>query len=62
MNFDKYDTIIWDWNGTLLNDVDMCINCMNQLLQPRNIALLDHKKYQEVFTFPVQDYYEKMYN
>lgn len=60
MNFDKYDTIIWDWNGTLLNDVCMCIRCMNQLLKPRNIPLLDKEIYQEVFTFPVQDYYERI--
>lgn len=60
MNLDKYNTIIWDWNGTLLDDVDMCIGCMNQLLEPRNIPLIDKKIYQEVFTFPVKDYYEKV--
>ena len=60
MKLDRYNTIIWDWNGTLLNDVDMCISCMNKLLKPRNIPLLSKEKYQEVFTFPVQDYYEKL--
>jgi len=58
MNFDKYDTMIWDWNGTLLDDVQMCISCMNQLLSMRDIPLLDRKKYQDHFTFPVQDYYQ----
>lgn len=60
MNFDKYDTIIWDWNGTLLDDVEMCIACMNQLLQVRGIPLINKELYQEVFTFPVQDYYQKI--
>lgn len=60
MNFDQYNTIIWDWNGTLLDDVDMCIGCMNQLLDTRNISLLTKEKYQEVFDFPVQDYYLKI--
>lgn len=60
MNFDKYDTIIWDWNGTLLNDADMCINGMNQLLHARGIPLINKELYQEVFTFPVQDYYQKI--
>ncbi|NPD45697.1 MULTISPECIES: HAD family hydrolase [unclassified Lentimicrobium] len=60
MKFNRYNTVIWDWNGTLLNDVDMCIKCMNQLLRSRNIPLLTKKRYQEVFTFPVQDYYEKI--
>ena len=60
MKLDQYHTIIWDWNGTLLDDVEMCIRCMNRLLEPRNIPLLTKEKYQEVFTFPVQDYYENL--
>ena len=55
-----YQTIIWDWNGTLLNDVDMCVRCMNQLLLPRNIPLLTQEKYRELFTFPVKDYYQRV--
>lgn len=60
MNLSKYKNIIWDWNGTLLNDVDYCIGCMNQLLKERNLPLLSKVKYQEVFTFPVKDYYLKL--
>lgn len=60
MNFSKIQNIIWDWNGTLLNDVEMCINCMNQLLEPRNLPKLNLNRYREVFTFPVQDYYEEI--
>ncbi len=60
MNFSQYKNIIWDWNGTLLNDSDMCIKCMNQLLEPRNIPLLTKEKYREVFDFPVRKYYEKL--
>lgn len=33
---------------------------MHQLLAPRNIPLLTKEKYQEVFTFPVQDYYQEI--
>ena len=25
-------TIIWDWNGTLFNDVDICVDTINTLL------------------------------
>lgn len=52
--------IIWDWNGTLLNDVEICVNCINQLLENRGLPLLNLQKYREVFTFPVKDYYEKL--
>lgn len=50
--------IIWDWNGTLLNDVGICIDCINVLLRKRNLDLIDRKKYIDIFTFPVKDYYE----
>ena len=53
-------TIFWDWNGTLLNDVDMCVSCINHLLQKRQLPLLDRARYRDVFTFPVKDYYEQI--
>ncbi|MCK4638272.1 MAG: HAD family hydrolase [Bacteroidales bacterium] len=52
-------TIIWDWNGTLLNDIDICINSINILLEHRNIENLTKEIYKEIFTFPVKDYYSK---
>lgn len=51
------DTIIWDWNGTLLNDVDICIDVINKLLLERNHQPLNKNRYHEIFTFPVKDYY-----
>lgn len=51
-------TVIWDWNGTLLNDMDICISCMNQLLRERGYPRLDRQRYREIFTFPVKEYYE----
>ena len=53
-------TIFWDWNGTLLNDVDLCVNSMNQLLRKRHLPLMDRKRYRDVFSFPVKDYYEQV--
>ena len=54
----RFESIIWDWNGTLLNDVDISVYSINQLLSDRNLELLTKEKYLDVFTFPVQDYYE----
>ena len=55
---DKCRNIIWDWNGTLLNDLDVCVNSINLLLEKRNLSTLDRLKYLDIFTFPVKDYYE----
>ena len=49
--------IIWDWNGTLLNDLDFCISTINTLLQKRNLPVLTRATYKEVFSFPVKKYY-----
>ncbi|MGC9352542.1 MAG: HAD family hydrolase [Mariniphaga sp.] len=50
--------IIWDWNGTLLNDLDLCVSSINVLLKNRGLTTLNSEKYREVFAFPVKDYYE----
>lgn len=52
-----YRHIIWDWNGTLLDDKWLCIESINALLQQRNLPLIDEKIYDRIFRFPVRDYY-----
>lgn len=51
------NTIIWDWNGTLLNDTDICLGSMNDLLKKRNLPSLSLHRYREIFNFPVRNYY-----
>jgi len=53
-------TIIWDWNGTLLDDAEICRTAINKMLKARNLSELSLKKYREVFTFPVIDYYRQV--
>lgn len=55
--FQNKQAIIWDWNGTLLDDVDECIRCINRVLQQRNLPLLTKQVYRRIFTFPVKEYY-----
>lgn len=52
-------TILWDWNGTLLNDISICIDAINILLRERSKKEIDEQTYREIFTFPVRDYYIK---
>lgn len=56
----KYQTIIWDWNGTLLNDVDLCIEIANELLKGHNGKVLDQNSYKAVFGFPITAYYQRI--
>jgi len=58
MQVNNKRTIIWDWNGTLLNDADFCVMSMNKVLRKRNMKLIDINEYRRLFTFPVKNYYE----
>lgn len=53
-------TIIWDWNGTLLDDAEICLEAINLMLKKRTLPELSMSRYREVFTFPVIDYYRKV--
>ena len=52
--------VIWDWNGTLLDDAWLCVSVVNQLLESRGLPALSMAQYQEVFDFPVKDYYPRV--
>ena len=57
----KYSHIIWDWNGTLFDDVGACVRAINQMLGKRGLPLLESvEAYRKVFGFPVQDYYRRV--
>lgn len=56
----KYNDIIWDWNGTLLNDTELSIKCINTLLKRRSLPLLSAEQYREVFGFPIREYYQRI--
>ena len=56
----EYKHIIWDWNGTLLNDAWLFVDIMNDVLINRNMNTITVEKYREIFSFPVKDYYKKL--
>ncbi len=60
MSFKKYKSIIWDFNGTLLDDVHLCVNIMNSMLEKRGMKTLSLEDYRNVFQFPVSEYYKKV--
>ncbi len=52
---------IWDFNGTILDDVEAGIRSVNELLSRRGLpCLASREEYQAVFGFPIRDYYEKL--
>jgi phosphoglycolate phosphatase len=56
----NYKHIIWDWNGTLLDDAWLCVEIMNGMLAQRDLPPLTLERYEQIFDFPVMDYYRKV--
>ena len=52
--------IIWDWNGTMLDDRWLTIAAMNIVLARRNMAELTEDLYLQLFTSPVIEYYQRL--
>lgn len=54
----RYRHIIWDWNGTLLNDTWLCVEVLNGLLARRGRSPISAEDYRANFGFPVIQFYE----
>ena len=52
--------VIWDWNGTLLDDAQACVDAINLLLARRKMPTISRDQYLAVFDFPIRDYYLKV--
>ncbi len=56
----SYNHIIWDWNGTILDDVHLCLEIINTILGGKKLNQITLNEYRDHFTIPVKKYYEKL--
>ena len=56
----KYSHVIWDWNGTIVNDAQFCVELVNELLLEFNQEQVSLEFYLDNFQFPVSSYYSKI--
>lgn len=57
----KYDTVIWDFNGTLVDDTALGIRSVNRMLEQRGLHPISGvEEYRNRFSFPVEDYYRDL--
>ncbi len=55
-----YNNVIWDFNGTIIDDVDIGINALNTLLRKYGYKEINDKDhYRSIFGFPIKDYYAR---
>lgn len=53
--------IVWDWNGTLLDDLDIVIESLNVGTASYDIAPIDEFGYRDHFTRPVRAFYDSLF-
>lgn len=49
--------IIFDFNGTLLDDVSLGLKLLNDFLRDQNKPLVDMDRYRNIFGFPIINFY-----
>lgn len=57
MNRIKY--LFIDFNGTLLDDRQLCLDLLNEFLEEQHKKTLDMDSYKDIFGFPIREYYLK---
>ena len=56
----NHTQIVWDWNGTLLDDVQLCLEMMNRLLARYALPSISLEHLREELCFPVVHFYRKI--
>ena len=53
----KYKHIVWDWNGTIIDDINLSVDIFNEMCDTCGIGGLSIEDYQKKFKIPVSDFY-----
>ena len=57
----NYKTIIWDFNGTIIDDVGAALSAVNDMLIKRSQPVIDLEKYQSAVDTPIWRFYETVF-
>ncbi len=58
----KYSCIIWDWNGTLADDVEASLLSVNDTLLRRNMSTITLEQYYSYIDTPIIRFYEHLFD
>jgi len=57
----KYSLVIWDFNGTLIDDVSAALGAVNDMLTKRSQPQINLKKYYSAIDIPIWKFYETVF-
>ena len=52
--------IVWDWNGTLLHDIDVVLEATNASFREIGIPPITLERYRELFCVPIPQFYQRL--
>lgn len=52
--------LVWDWNGTLLHDIDAVIEATNASFAEIGLPRISLERYRELYCVPVPKFYERL--
>ncbi|GGT90553.1 MULTISPECIES: HAD family hydrolase [Streptomyces] len=52
--------LVWDWNGTLLDDIEAVIGATNAAFAELGLAPITLARYRELYMVPVPKFYERL--
>lgn len=58
----KYKNILWDWNGTILNDTPVAFEATNILLEKYNYQTITLEYYRDNIDTPIVNFYSKIFD
>ena len=58
----KYKCIVWDWNGTLINDMPVSLRAVNKILADRGRSPIEADEYYEYIDTPITKFYERLFD
>ena len=58
----KYQCVIWDWNGTLADDVQASLQATNAILAKRNRPPITLEQYYSYIDTPISRFYEHLFD
>ena len=56
-NIDEYKLFIWDFNGTIVDDLEAGLEVQRIMLKERELEPLSKQRYLATFSFPIRDWY-----
>lgn len=58
----KYKVVIWDWNGTLADDVQASLQATNRIFAGRNMPAISLEQYYACIDAPISKFYEHFFD